>query len=47
MELTCGADLFLQKTGALELVAMEMKGAGMYVSRGLSFEGAEFEMVEP
>jgi hypothetical protein len=28
--------------GALEMLAMEMKAGGMYVSRGLSYEGAEF-----
>ena len=27
--------------GALEMLAMEMKAAGMYVSRGLSFREAE------
>jgi hypothetical protein len=28
--------------GALEMLAMEMKAGGMYVSRGLSYQGAEF-----
>lgn len=32
--------------GALELVAMDMKARGMYVCRTLSYEGAEFEVVE-
>ncbi|EDV27087.1 uncharacterized protein TRIADDRAFT_54670 [Trichoplax adhaerens] len=32
--------------GASEMLAMEMKAAGMYVSRGLSFESAEFHTVE-
>ncbi|XP_024532194.1 protein FORGETTER 1 [Selaginella moellendorffii] len=32
--------------GALELVAMDMKARGMYVCRTLSFQGAEFEVVE-
>ena len=31
---------------ALELVAMDMKAQGMYVSRTLSFHGAEFETVD-
>ena len=31
---------------ALELVAMDMKAQGMYVSRTLSFAGAEFETVQ-
>ncbi|KAG7652260.1 Zinc finger PHD-finger [Arabidopsis thaliana x Arabidopsis arenosa] len=33
-------------TGALELVAMDMKARGMYVCRTLSYKGAEFEIVE-
>jgi hypothetical protein len=32
--------------GALEMLAMELKAAGTYVSRGLSWEGAEFATVE-
>eukprot|EP00057_Strongylocentrotus_purpuratus_P009593 XP_011664067.1 PREDICTED: protein strawberry notch homolog 1 isoform X3 [Strongylocentrotus purpuratus] len=32
--------------GAAEMLAMEMKASGMYVSRGLSFQEAEFETVE-
>ncbi|KAJ4815925.1 RING/FYVE/PHD zinc finger protein [Rhynchospora pubera] len=32
--------------GALELVAMEMKARGMYLCRTLSYNGAEFEVVE-
>lgn len=32
--------------GALELVAMDMKARGMYVCRTLSYEGAEFDVVE-
>lgn len=32
--------------GALELVAMDMKARGMYVCRTLSYEGAEFAVVE-
>eukprot|EP00268_Persea_americana_P026498 TRINITY_DN2591_c1_g1_i1.p1 TRINITY_DN2591_c1_g1~~TRINITY_DN2591_c1_g1_i1.p1 ORF type:complete len:1271 (-),score=272.64 TRINITY_DN2591_c1_g1_i1:376-4122(-) len=32
--------------GALELVAMDMKARGMYVCRTLSYEGAEFEVIE-
>ncbi|KAH9315300.1 hypothetical protein KI387_023927, partial [Taxus chinensis] len=32
--------------GALELVAMDMKARGMYVCRTLSFQRAEFEVVE-
>ncbi|KAL4201430.1 hypothetical protein AMTRI_Chr02g216010 [Amborella trichopoda] len=32
--------------GALELVAMDMKARGMYVCRTLSFQGAEFEVIE-
>lgn len=31
--------------GALEMLAMEMKAAGMYVSRGLSFREAEVHHV--
>ncbi|EFH65499.1 EMB1135 [Arabidopsis lyrata subsp. lyrata] len=33
-------------TGALELVAMDMKARGMYVCRTLSYKGAEFDIVE-
>ena len=33
-------------TGAAEMLAMEMKASGMYVSRGLSFKQAEFDTVE-
>ena len=29
--------------GAIEQLSMEMKSSGMYVSRGLSFQEAEFE----
>ncbi|KAF5195402.1 strawberry notch-like protein [Thalictrum thalictroides] len=32
--------------GALELVAMDMKTRGMYVCRTLSYQGAEFEVIE-
>ncbi|PIA37650.1 hypothetical protein AQUCO_03000300v1 [Aquilegia coerulea] len=32
--------------GALELVAMDMKARGMYVCRTLSYQGAEFEVIE-
>ncbi|KAJ1442442.1 Zinc finger, FYVE/PHD-type [Sesbania bispinosa] len=32
--------------GALELVAMDMKARGMYLCRTLSYEGAEFEVIE-
>uniref|UniRef100_A0A1D1YBL4 Protein strawberry notch 2 n=2 Tax=Anthurium amnicola TaxID=1678845 RepID=A0A1D1YBL4_9ARAE len=32
--------------GALELVAMDMKARGMYVCRTLSYEGADFEVIE-
>lgn len=32
--------------GALEMLSMEMKGTGMYVSRGLSYKEAEFVTVE-
>ncbi|CAI8607021.1 unnamed protein product [Vicia faba] len=32
--------------GALELVAMDMKTRGMYLCRTLSYEGAEFEVIE-
>ncbi|XP_074301676.1 protein FORGETTER 1-like isoform X1 [Silene latifolia] len=32
--------------GALELVAMDMKARGMFVCRTLSYNGAEFEVVE-
>ncbi|KAK1280548.1 hypothetical protein QJS04_geneDACA014302 [Acorus gramineus] len=32
--------------GALELVAMDMKARGMYLSRTLSYKGAEFEVIE-
>ncbi|XP_020605433.1 protein strawberry notch homolog 1-like [Orbicella faveolata] len=32
--------------GAAEMLAMEMKASGMYVSRGLSFRQAEFVNVE-
>ena len=30
--------------GAAEMLAMEMKSAGLYVSRGLSFKQAEVDM---
>jgi hypothetical protein len=32
--------------GGLEMLAMEMKATGTYVSRGLSYEQAEFELVQ-
>ena len=32
--------------GAMEMVAMDMKGRGMFLSRTLSYRGAEFEVVE-
>ncbi|KAG5181415.1 P-loop containing NTP hydrolase pore-1-domain-containing protein [Tribonema minus] len=32
--------------GALEMLALELKAAGAYVSRGLSWQGAEFDTVE-
>ncbi|XP_047130991.1 uncharacterized protein LOC100210324 isoform X1 [Hydra vulgaris] len=32
--------------GALEMLSMEMKAAGMYLSRGLSYHDAEFQTVE-
>ena len=32
--------------GTLQIVAMEMKSRGMYVSRMLSFEGADFDLVK-
>ncbi|XP_066924417.1 uncharacterized protein [Clytia hemisphaerica] len=32
--------------GALEMLSMEMKASGMYVSRGLSYHDAEFQTVE-
>ena len=32
--------------GALEMLAMELKASGSYVARGLSWAGAEFEVVE-
>jgi hypothetical protein len=32
--------------GALEMLAIEMKTQGMYVSRGLGFGKAEFELEE-
>ena len=32
--------------GALEMLSMEMKAAGMYISRGLSYKDTEFHMVE-
>ncbi|CAM9613610.1 unnamed protein product, partial [Phaeothamnion confervicola] len=32
--------------GALEMLALELKASGAYVSRGLSWQGAEFEQVE-
>ena len=35
----CYIDFFF--TGAAEMLAMEMKASGMYVSRGLSFRQAE------
>uniref|UniRef100_A0A0C3TLL1 Strawberry notch AAA domain-containing protein n=1 Tax=Guillardia theta (strain CCMP2712) TaxID=905079 RepID=A0A0C3TLL1_GUITC len=33
-------------TGAMELLAMELKQLGQYLARSLSFKGAEFEVVE-
>ncbi|CAM9680991.1 unnamed protein product, partial [Laminaria digitata] len=32
--------------GALEMLAMELKSKGSYVSRGLGWKGAEFETCE-
>jgi hypothetical protein len=32
--------------GAMELVAMEMKASGQYLSRALSFKNATFEVVK-
>ncbi|RHN74383.1 putative chromatin regulator PHD family [Medicago truncatula] len=32
--------------GALELVAMDLKARGMYLSRTLSYKGAEFEIID-
>jgi hypothetical protein len=32
--------------GGLEVLAMELKSSGRFVARGLSWEGAEFEMIE-
>ena len=32
--------------GGLEMLAMEMKATGTYLSRGLSYEQAEFELVQ-
>ncbi|CAM9631438.1 unnamed protein product, partial [Hapterophycus canaliculatus] len=32
--------------GALEMLAMELKAKGSYVSRGLGWKGAEFETCE-
>lgn len=32
--------------GALEMLAMELKSNGSYVSRGLGWKGAEFETCE-
>lgn len=32
--------------GALEMLAMELKAKGAYVSRGLGWKGAEFETFE-
>ena len=32
--------------GALEMLSIEMKAAGMYVSRGLSYKEAEFQTIE-
>lgn len=32
--------------GALEMLAMELKANGAFVSRGLSWKGAEFEIHE-
>ena len=32
--------------GGLEMLAMEMKATGTYVSRGLSYEQAEFELAQ-
>jgi hypothetical protein len=42
----CAGALDKGGTGALELVAMDMKARGMYVCRTLSYKGAEFEIVE-
>ena len=41
-----GLSFFFLCAGAAEMVAMEMKNAGIYVSRGLSFCDAEFENME-
>ena len=41
----CCLHLLLVYTGALEMLAMEMKAAGMYVSRGLSFREAEVKEI--
>jgi len=30
--------------GGLEMLAIEMKATGAYLSRGLSYKGAEFEL---
>ena len=38
VQFTCFLYIYI---GALEMLAMEMKAAGMYVSRGLSFREAE------
>ena len=32
--------------GAMEMVAMDMKGRGLFLSRTLSYRGAEFEVVQ-
>ena len=32
--------------GALEMLAMELKANGSYVSRGLAWKGAEFDTTE-
>jgi P-loop containing NTP hydrolase pore-1 len=32
--------------GALEMLALELKASGAYVSRGLSWKGAQFELTE-
>lgn len=47
--MTCGGDdifsfFFSSFTGALEMLSMEMKAAGMYVSRGLSYQDAEVRL---
>jgi hypothetical protein len=36
----------LKSTGAMEMVAMDMKGRGMFLSRTLSYRGASFDIAE-